>query len=92
MEWRIKYHKNAIKFLENLDSNRRKHVTDKLSEFKVLLQEGVFPIRTLDIKKLKGKWEGFFRLRIGNIRVIFRLDFSKNEILVYNIHFREKVY
>jgi len=46
--------------LENPDSNRRKHVIDKLNEFKDfkdLLQEGVFPFRTMDIKKLKG--EGF---------------------------------
>lgn len=92
MEWTIKYHKNARKFLENLDKNRRELVLNKLNELKSSFREGIFPIRSMDIKKLKGKWMGFFRLRVGEMRVIFRVDISRKEILVYNIHFRGRIY
>lgn len=56
------------------------------------LEKGVLPIRQLDVKRLRGKWRGFLRLRIGEIRVIFKIDLEKKEILVYNVHFRGKVY
>ena len=92
MEWTIKYHKNARRFLENLDKHRRELVLNRLNELKSSFREGIFPIRSMDIKKLKGKWRGFFRLRVGEMRVIFRVDISRKEILVYNIHFRGRVY
>ncbi|WP_202318613.1 type II toxin-antitoxin system RelE family toxin [Archaeoglobus neptunius] len=92
MEWRIVYHKNAKKFLRDLDENRRNTVFNKLNELVDGLQDGVIPIRRLDIQKLKGKWEGFVRLRVGNFRVILRIDLTRKTVFVYNIHFRGKVY
>jgi mRNA interferase RelE/StbE len=45
-----------------------------------------------DIRKLKGEWKGFYRLKIGQIRVIFSID-DKNKILkVHEIGFRGDVY
>ena len=92
MGWVIKYHKDAKRFLKKLDENRRNLILNKLNELKDCFQEGVIPVRRLDIRKLKGKWEGFLRLRVGDFRVIFRVDVSRKTILVYHIHFRGKVY
>jgi mRNA interferase RelE/StbE len=64
MGWVIKYHKDAKRFLKKLDENRRNLILNKLNELKDCLQEGIIPVRRLDIRKLKGKWEGFLRLRV----------------------------
>ncbi len=92
MEWTVKYHKEAKKFLKRLNEDRRKLVLSRIDELRECLEEGIFPIKRLDVKKLKGKWEGFFRLRVGDFRVIFRVDTSQKVIFVYHIHFRGKVY
>jgi len=92
MGWVIKYHKDAKKFLKKLDEDRRNLILSKLDELKEGIQEGVIPFKRLNIRKLKGKWKGFFRLRVGEFRVIFRIDLSRKVILVYHIHFRGKVY
>ena len=92
MGWVIKYHKNAKKFLKGLDESRRNLILGKLDELKESLQEGVIPFKRLDIKKLKGKWDGLFRLRIGEFRVIFRINLSRKEVLVYHVNFRKKIY
>ena len=92
MEWTVKYHKEAKKFLKRLNEDRRKLVLNKLDELRERLEEGVFPIGHLDVKKLKGKWEGFFRLRVGDFRVIFKVDTSQKVVFIYHIHFRGNVY
>lgn len=69
-----------------------KLVLNKLNELKGCLEEGVFPVKRLDLKKLKGKWEGYFRLRVSDLRIIFRIDISEKTIFVYNINFRSKIY
>lgn len=52
----------------------------------------VIPFQELDIKKLKGNWQGFIRMRVGKIRVIFTINDGQNELLVYAIDFRGDVY
>jgi len=63
MEWKLIYHRNAIKFLKKLEKEKREHILDKLYELLNSMEKGILPIRTMDIKRLKGKWEGFFRLK-----------------------------
>lgn len=41
---------------------------------------------------MKGDWEGFYRLRIGNIRIVFLVDFDSSEIEIYTIGSRGDVY
>ncbi len=43
----------------------------------------------LSYRRLRGEWEGFLRLRVGDIRVIFRIDFEYKIIYIYLIHYRE---
>jgi mRNA interferase RelE/StbE len=55
-------------------------------------QQGIIPFTELDIKKMRGDWEGFYRLRVGKMRVIFIVDFDSSELEVYTIGARGDVY
>ena len=48
------------------------------------------PIGNFDIKILKGKFETFKRLRVGNYRIIF--DEDQNIIRIYEIKHRQEAY
>ena len=92
MGWTVKYHREAKKFLKRLEDDKRNLILNKLNELRLCLEEGIFPVRRFDLKKLKGKWTGFFRLRVGDFRIIMRIDISRKTIFVYHVHYRERVY
>jgi mRNA interferase RelE/StbE len=46
----------------------------------------------IDLKKLAGKLEGYYRLRIGNVRIILKFDFKIKIIFVKKVDFRENIY
>jgi len=41
---------------------------------------------------MKGEWKDFFRIRVGKIRIIFKIDFENKRIFVDRIDFRGDVY
>jgi len=92
MEWKIRIHRRALKFLEELPDDKRSLVEGKLRELLEALERGVLPHRRLDIRKLRGEWKDFLRMRVGDIRIIFKIDFNTKTIYIYHIHYRGKVY
>jgi len=46
----------------------------------------------IDVKKLKGKWKGYLRIRKGKLRVIFAVDFEDKALYVERVDFRGKAY
>ncbi|MBO3840423.1 MAG: type II toxin-antitoxin system RelE/ParE family toxin [Thermoproteota archaeon] len=92
MEWKLRIHRKALKFLEEISEEERKRVEEKLNDLLKTLESGTLLHMHLDVKKLKGAWEGFFRLRVGKIRVIFKIEIENKEVLVYNIHYRGQAY
>ncbi len=45
-----------------------------------------------DIKMLKGKYHGLLRLRIGNMRVIFKMEHERLTILIVDVVSRGSAY
>ena len=84
MIWKFKYRKQAFSFLKEKENDFVEIVRNKIISF--IRGEKV------DIKKLKGKWEGFLRLRVGKIRVIFKLDVENKVIEIYKVGLRGKIY
>lgn len=88
MTWNVDFSKSADKFLD----------ANQLSEDDVLelLSLAVRKIKghdvNLDIRKLKGEWDGFFRIRKGRIRIIAEFDFHRLNIFIENIDWRGSVY
>ncbi len=83
----IEYLPGAKKDLEKIDKlwqRRIKKNLQMLSENPALLKN--------KITKLKGKYKDYFRLRVGNYRVIFRVEKKKLVILVVRIAHRKEIY
>lgn len=93
MDWRIKLSDSAIKSLKSLRIKEQEKIKQVLKIFLNHVEEGKIPFDKLNIHKLRGKWEGFLRIKISkNLRVILRLDEIKKEIYVYEIGYRGKIY
>jgi len=90
----VRFTKRAIKYLKKLDAKTAERIREKILQLLSMLEaEGVIPFNELDVKKLKGQWEGYFRLRVGQIRVIFTLMGDELEILlIYDINVRGSIY
>jgi mRNA interferase RelE/StbE len=89
----IRFRKKAIKFLEKANSEDVENIREQINQLAIAVEElGVIPFTELDIKKMKGDWEGFYRLRVGKNRVIFTLDSDSRDIEVYVIGARGDVY
>ncbi|WP_017299341.1 type II toxin-antitoxin system RelE family toxin [Nodosilinea nodulosa] len=90
----VRFSKRAVKYLKKLDAKTAERIREKILQLLSMLEvEGVIPFNELDIKKLKGQWDGYFRLRVGQIRVIFTLVGEELEILlIYDINVRGSIY
>ncbi len=43
-------------------------------------------------KPLRGQWKGHRSLRVGDYRIIYKVDTVKREILIINVRHRREVY
>jgi len=87
MKWRIDYSRDAEKFIEK--QNIRLEVSEELKKFLMKIKgENV----NIDIKKLSGEWEGYYRLRKGKLRIIFEPNKTDKVLFVERIDFRGDVY
>jgi len=89
----IKFRKQAIKFIEKVDPDTLSRIHEKLNQLLSAVEEqSIIPFTELDIKQMKGEWEGFYRLRVGSIRLIFTVDTASGDIEIYAIGNRGDVY
>jgi len=85
--------KASLKFLEKLPLKETEKLQDRLAHLLQSIEvEGIIPFNELDIKSLKGDWKGFFRLRVGKVRVVFTINSEADELQVYDIDFRGNIY
>ena len=77
--YKISISKNALKFINKQDVQQRK---------RILMAINKLPFG--DVKKLKGN--EFYRLRIGDIRVLFTKNDEELVILVVSVGNRSQIY
>lgn len=86
--WKIEISKQAEKFIkkENIDDN----------ELLALMQKFINYLKGEDennnVKKLKGKWQGYHRIKFGRTRIILKIEFKEKTIFVDRIDYRGDVY
>ncbi len=77
--------KSGAKEFAKLPDKEQQHVQDRLAKLMLPLP------RSLDIKPLKGA-TGFFRLRVGSIRVIFEANIKEKFIVIRSVGYRGSIY
>ena len=87
MKWKIEYSKQANKFAKQHELFSS--VREEIHKF-LLKMIGV--TINLDVKRLKGNWEGFLRIRKGRLRIILTVDEQNKIIYIDKIDFRGSVY
>lgn len=86
--WKIDLSKQANKFIEkeNIEEDKILFLIQKFINYSKGLDENV------DVRKIKGKWKGYHRVKIGKVRMILKTDFKERQILVDRIDYRGRVY
>lgn len=46
----------------------------------------------IDVTKLVGDWKGFYRIRLGEIRIIMSIDYDRHKIIIERIAPRGEAY
>lgn len=77
----------ARKFVKSLPDHYKRRVAELL----LILQENPAPSESFDVVKLKGFLDTF-RVHLGDIRVIYAIDWSRQEVRVLTVSQREKAY
>jgi mRNA interferase RelE/StbE len=88
MSWSIKVSSIAEKYFKKLDKKRKRNIKERL----LALSRQQNPLENIQVKPLTGELKGFYRLRIGDYRIIFALLEEEKVIAVVNIFPRGNAY
>ena len=88
MNWRIDFSANSLKFLKqnNLEEN---FIIDKI---RLTVRKFKGENVNINVKKLSGGWEGFYRIRSGRLRIIVEFQFEQNRAYLEKIDWRGNAY
>ena len=89
-DWEIKINKTAKKYLDKMESRKRENLLLQIQELRNWVENKDQSI--LDIRALKGQWQGKFRLRGGGIRTIFEIITLEKQIRILYIGPRGNIY
>ena len=88
MIFNLNFSKRAEKFLKTRDVAKE--------ETFIIISKAVKKFRgenaNIDIKKLRGEWFGYFRIRMGKIRIIAEFDFDNQSVFIGVIDMRGNAY
>jgi mRNA-degrading endonuclease RelE of RelBE toxin-antitoxin system len=88
MKWRLDFSKDALKFLTR-NKLKEDFIIDRI---KLALRKFAGENINIDIKKLKGDWEGFYRIREGKLRIIVEFYFEDFRVYIEKIDWRGSTY
>ena len=88
MNWRIEFSPASLKFLKQ-NNLEEVFVIEKI---KLVLRKFKGENINIDIKKLTGEWEGFYRIRFGRLRIIVEFQFERNRAYIGEIDWRGNAY
>ena len=84
--FKIELSRKAAKFYQKADTVTAKRLNLAFSR----LAED--PFQQYNIKKLSGELKGSYRLRLGDMRIIYSVDEAKNIVYIEVIGFRGDIY
>lgn len=84
LQWKVIFTIEAEEDLNRLDKQVRKRVLEKI----LWLRDNFDQVLPLP---LGGRWQEFFKLRVGDWRVIYEVEDFKKQIAVHRIDRRDKI-
>ncbi|MEM2089458.1 MAG: type II toxin-antitoxin system RelE/ParE family toxin [Thermoproteota archaeon] len=85
--FKIEAKKRVLKALEDLSGKEKNRIKEAL----VILSNDPLPFKKLDIVKLKG-YEDTYRIRIGDLRIVYKVGWNEKKIIIQFIGSRGKAY
>jgi len=82
--------KTKDKVLKNLEKFP-KSIRQRIEELVLVLKENPLPYLRFDLVKMAG-YENTYRIRIGKIRIIYRIDFKNKIIEILDADYRGRIY
>ena len=88
MNWRVDFSSDSLKFL------RRNNLKEDfiINKIKLALRKFQGENVNVNIKKLSGEWNGFYRIRSSKLRIIVEFQFEYYRAYIENIDWRGNVY
>ncbi|MBO1048122.1 MAG: type II toxin-antitoxin system RelE/ParE family toxin [Dolichospermum sp. DEX182a] len=85
MSYSVSFESESITDLDNLDQVVRLRILNKIQWLSVNFEQ-ITPL------SLTGQWSGFYKLRVGDYRVIYELDIEEQLIIILRIGHRREIY
>ena len=86
--WKIEINPTAEKSYRKLDKKTRVRIKEALSK----LEKSDNPFLEQHVRSLTGELKGDFRLRVGDLRILFTPDKKRKVLTIYAILPRGKAY
>ncbi|MDP3661338.1 MAG: hypothetical protein Q8R17_00560 [bacterium] len=88
MQWNVDFSPQSVTFLA------KNHIPEKevLEKIHLVLRKFNGEDVSVDVRKAKGKWAGFHRIRSGKLRIIVAFYFKPKEVFIDTIDWRGNVY
>jgi len=84
--YHVVVHRRAARYLQRLPRAQRERLQSLLSDL------ALEPVRRPDVNPMVGEWKGYYRIRVGDMRIIFWLDTQEMTVYVDHIGPRGDVY
>ncbi len=81
--FKVKLHRRVIKFLQKLNENDRKRIFSAIEKLEDPFSQ--------PYEKVKGR-KDLYKIRVGDYRVIYRVDKENKIVSVHLVDKRERVY
>lgn len=81
--FKVKLHKRVIKFLQKLNENDRKRIFSAIEKLEDPFSQ--------PYEKVKGR-KDLYKIRVGDYRIIYRVDKENKIVSVHLVDKRERVY
>jgi len=86
MNFSVVVHKRAAKYLKSLPDDQKSRIKETLKK----LENGID--KRTDVKKMSGEWKGYYRMRVGDIRIIFWIEYVLKTVYIDHIGSRGDIY
>jgi mRNA interferase RelE/StbE len=87
MSFIVKAKSKSLKKLEKFPKGIRK----RIEELILILKENPLPYLKFDLAKMEG-YENTYRIRIGKVRTIYKIDFKNKIIEILDVDYRGRIY